>query len=218
MSPPSPPLRCALAIDASALFAVLFPFLDCPAYPPLSLLYLILPPNHPLRSPAAAPPSRYLSLPSLPSFAHTLTKLAPRSATSPCADVVHGHCHHSPSASRSHVCDTRMGIAIVGLVMNALEVAEELLRVGGMRGCRLHISVEEEKRRGHGDWRHERHGHACALVRGDGLYAALALGMWASGRNTSTCRASLARPRCKSSGSEAYLFFLACEAGQGAGG
>ncbi|KAJ7930736.1 hypothetical protein B0H13DRAFT_881040 [Mycena leptocephala] len=43
---------------------------------------------------------------------------------------------------------SRTRIAVAGLVMNALEVAEELLGVGGMRGCALHISGEEEQRRG----------------------------------------------------------------------
>jgi hypothetical protein len=39
--------------------------------------------------------------------------------------------------SHSHVCVAR--VTIVGIAMNALEVTEELLGVGGMRGCVLRI-------------------------------------------------------------------------------
>jgi hypothetical protein len=61
--------RCILIINTSPRFAALFPFLDCPAYPLLSLPCLILPPTHPLRPPAAPP----LSIPPIRAFPRSHT-------------------------------------------------------------------------------------------------------------------------------------------------
>ncbi|KAJ7930782.1 hypothetical protein B0H13DRAFT_2651874 [Mycena leptocephala] len=215
--------RCTLVINASGLFAALFPFWDCPAYPIISLLYLILSPTRPLRPPA--PPSQ--------------------SATSAsCMDVARGHRHHSPSVSRSGVCVARARIAIEGLAMNALELLEELLGVGGIRvravhrwgrkrsdgdatcvllpflffssflvSCFSHAPLTPtflsrygiRRACGTGGYARARlQGMACALGAG------LALKIRAGGHNVcadtsgSARRTSLARPRCEWSGSDTY--------------
>lgn len=224
--------RCMLVIDASMLFAALLPFLDCPAYPPLSLVCVILPPIHPRRPPAVAPPSHYLSPP---------VRAFPRSQTdknSLLGPLHWRHYHHPPSALCSHVM--RVRIAIAGIATNTLEVLEELLGVGGMRGCGLHISGEGGRearvcgvrspstfsflflscflfcpraldfaRPGFGTGRSARarpRGMACALGVG------LALRMQACGHNVcadssgSARRASLGLSRCRCSGSDTYPF------------